>query len=50
MEKEIDKNPLVLGVQNLLRALHMVEFIDEMIDNGKSSTLREMYYISELAW
>ena len=25
----------------------MVEFIDEMIDNGKSSTLREMYYISE---
>ena len=25
----------------------MVEFIDEMIDSGKSSTLREMYYISE---
>ena len=35
------------SAKNLLRALHMVEFIDEMIDNGKSSTLREMYYISE---
>jgi DNA topoisomerase-6 subunit A len=29
--------------------LHIIEFIEEMIDNGKSSTLREMYYISE-AW
>ncbi|MBK00026.1 MAG: DNA topoisomerase VI [Euryarchaeota archaeon] len=37
------------SAKNLLRALHMVEFIDEMIENGKSSTLREMYYISE-AW
>ena len=37
------------SAKNLLRALHMVEFIDEMIDSGKSSTLREMYYISE-AW
>lgn len=35
------------SAKNLLRALHMVEFIDEMIDSGKSSTLREMYYISE---
>jgi len=35
------------SAKNLLRALHMVEFIDEMIDNSKSSTLREMYYISE---
>ena len=35
------------SAKNLLRALHMVEFIDEMIENGKSSTLREMYYISE---
>ena len=31
----------------LLRSLHITEFIEEMIDSGKSSTLREMYYISE---
>ena len=37
------------SAKNLLRALHIVEFIEEMIDGGKSSTLREMYYISE-AW
>lgn len=37
------------SAKQLLRALHVVEFIEEMIDAGKSSTLREMYYISE-AW
>lgn len=37
------------SANQLLRALHIIEFIEEMIDNGKSSTLREMYYISE-AW
>ena len=37
------------SAKNQLRALHVVEFIEEMIDAGKSSTLREMYYISE-AW
>ncbi len=37
------------SAKNLLRALHVVEFIEEMIKSGKSSTLREMYYISE-AW
>ena len=37
------------SAKNLLRAVHIVEFIEEMIDGGKSSTLREMYYISE-AW
>ena len=37
------------SAKNLLRALHVVEFIEEMIKTGKSSTLREMYYISE-AW
>jgi len=37
------------SAKQLLRALHTVEFIEEMIDAGKSSTLREMYYISE-AW
>ena len=31
----------------LLRSLHITEFIEEMIESGKSSTLREMYYISE---
>ena len=35
------------SAKQLLRALHIVEFIEEMIDAGKSSTLREMYYISE---
>jgi len=35
------------SARQLLRALHIIEFIEEMIDNGKSSTLREMYYISE---
>ena len=44
MEKKSTRDVLVLGAKNLLRALY-VEFIDEMIDNGKSSTLREMYYI-----
>ncbi len=44
------RNATDLGsAKQLLRALHVIEFIDEMIDNGKSSTLREMYYISE-AW
>jgi len=35
------------SANQLLRALHIIEFIEEMIDNKKSSTLREMYYISE---
>jgi DNA topoisomerase-6 subunit A len=44
------RNATDLGsAKQLLRALHVIEFIDEMIDTGKSSTLREMYYISE-AW
>ena len=30
------------SAKQLLRALHVVEFIEEMIDAGKSSTLREM--------
>ena len=47
-KKKSTRDASSLGsAKNLLRALHMVEFIDEMIDNGKSSTLREMYYISE---
>lgn len=35
------------GALMLLRTMYMMEFIQEMIENGKSSTLREMYYISE---
>jgi DNA topoisomerase-6 subunit A len=35
------------SAKQLLRTLYVVEFIEEMIDAGKSSTLREMYYISE---
>ena len=35
------------SARQLLRALHIIEFIEEMIGNQKSSTLREMYYISE---
>ena len=37
------------SARQLLRALHIIEFIEEMINTEKSSTLREMYYISE-AW
>lgn len=35
------------GAQMLLRTMYMLEFIQEMIGKSKSSTLREMYYISE---
>ncbi len=35
------------GAYMLLRTLHMMGFIENMIDNQRSSTLREMYYISE---
>jgi DNA topoisomerase-6 subunit A len=35
------------GATSILRSLYTVDFIDEMISIGKSSTLREMYYISE---
>tara|TARA_B100002052_G_scaffold83931_2_gene77081 strand:+ start:517 stop:1617 length:1101 start_codon:yes stop_codon:yes gene_type:complete len=35
------------SAKQLLRALYIIEFIEDMIDSGKSSTLREMYYISE---
>ncbi|MFP4170268.1 MAG: DNA topoisomerase IV subunit A [Methanomassiliicoccales archaeon] len=35
------------GAQMLLRTMFMLDFIQDMIENGKSSTLREMYYISE---
>ncbi len=37
------------GAYMLLRTLYVMELIKEMIETKKSSTLREMYYISE-AW
>lgn len=35
------------GAYMLLRTMYMADFIKEMIEVNKSSTLREMYYISE---
>ncbi len=35
------------GAYMLLRTVYMIDFIREMINTKKSSTLREMYYISE---
>jgi DNA topoisomerase-6 subunit A len=35
------------GAYMLLRTMYMIDFIREMLKNKKSSTLREMYYISE---
>ncbi len=35
------------GATNILRSLYTIEFIEDMIKDSKSSTLREMYYISE---
>jgi DNA topoisomerase-6 subunit A len=37
----------VKGAMMMLRTLHMIDFIDEMVKTNRSSTLREMYYISE---
>ena len=47
-KKKSTRDATSLGsARQLLRALHVTEFIEEMINAGKSSTLREMYYISE---
>ncbi|MEM4314538.1 MAG: DNA topoisomerase VI, partial [Thermoplasmata archaeon] len=35
------------GAYTLLRTMYMMDFIREMIEQSKSSTLRELYYISE---
>ncbi len=37
----------VQGATMMLRTVYTVNFIEEMISQSKSSTLREMYYISE---
>ena len=47
-KKQTIRDATSLGsARQLLRALHVIEFIEGMIDSEKSSTLREMYYISE---
>ncbi|MCW6168842.1 MAG: DNA topoisomerase IV subunit A [Thermoplasmatales archaeon] len=35
------------GAEYMVKLLYVIDFINEMIREGKSSTLREMYYISE---
>ena len=35
------------GAYMLLRTMYVIDFIKDMIEQGKSSTLRELYYISE---
>src|SRR6266852_4596721 len=35
------------GAYMLLRTMYLTDFIKQMIGENKSSTLREMYYISE---
>ena len=47
-KKRTVRDATALGsARQLLRALHITEFVETMITDGKTSTLREMYYISE---
>ena len=47
-KKKTIRDATSLGsAHQLLRALFVTEFMQEMIEGQKSSTLREMYYISE---
>ena len=47
-KKKTVRDATSLGsARQLLRSLYVTEFIEQMIEAGKSSTLREMYYISE---
>ena len=47
-KKKTIRDATSLGsAHQLLRALFVTEFMEEMIEGQKSSTLREMYYISE---
>ncbi|MEM2935411.1 MAG: DNA topoisomerase IV subunit A [Candidatus Thermoplasmatota archaeon] len=46
-EKNLRSAALLAGAVSLLRMLYTIEFINQMIEQKKSSTLREMYYISE---
>jgi len=47
-DSQTSRSAMDLGsAYNLLRTVYMVEFLNEMIKTKRSSTLREMYYISE---
>ena len=37
----------VRGARKLLKAVYTIEFLAEQLDQGRSSTLRELYYLSE---
>ena len=37
----------VRGAQKLLKAIYTIEFLADQLDQGRSSTLRELYYLSE---
>ena len=37
----------VRGARKLLKAIYTVEFLSTQLDEGRSSTLRELYYLSE---
>ncbi len=37
----------VRGARKLLKAVYTIEFLSEQLDQGRSSTLRELYYLSE---
>lgn len=37
----------VSGARNLLRLARTLEFLDQQLEEGRSSTLRELYYLSE---
>ena len=37
----------VRGARKLLKSIYTIEFLAEQLDEGRSSTLRELYYLSE---
>ena len=37
----------VNGARKLLKAVYTIEFLAEQLEEGRSSTLRELYYLSE---
>jgi DNA topoisomerase-6 subunit A len=37
----------VRGARKLLKAIYTIDFLAEQLDQGRSSTLRELYYLSE---
>ena len=37
----------VAGAQKLLKAVYVIDFLSDQLEQGRSSTLRELYYLSE---